>query len=374
MIKEFQPQPFRFFQTVYPPEYMQYSIFEDLSEQEKIVFIEQETQLNKVRIKTYLEQPENGKWIDLNYNNLKYKSTKHLDFEFIERQMQYAEKLSKRDILTAASYSFKGDRIINYYKRNELDFEKFKDFFKENKYHSWNFSLFPFFPQFVDVIFSSNEKVKEKFNSNSYSYHNYRILIEHGKEVSQGTWYKVFQTFLIDFRRIIENSPVLKNEITTWRGMNTPYLYNYRKKKRTDVYKNTQFLSTTFNLNIARDFSSSERITNKNGIRLQCCYLNISIPSNSHVLLLMPYSKYLHEYEVILKDNHVFKITKNIYLKLRNELAVTNMEIINNFNEKDVQEIDLEENIEKYYHEAGFTQFGKVDTLNKDIIYLKSLK
>ena len=59
--------------------------------------------------------------------------------------MQYAEKLSKRDILTAASYSFKGDRIINYYKRNELDFEKFKDFFKENKYHSWNFSLFPFF-------------------------------------------------------------------------------------------------------------------------------------------------------------------------------------------------------------------------------------
>lgn len=374
MLKEFQPQPFRFFQTIYPPEYMYYSIFEKLSQQEQLDFKEKENQLNQIRIKTYLEQPENGKWIDLNYNELKYLSTQPLDFEFIERQMQYAEKLSKRDILTASSYSFNGDRIINYYKRNEIDFEKFKDFFTENQYESWDFSLFPFFPQFVDVVFSSNEKVKEKFTERDYSYHNYRLMIKYGKDVSQGTWYKVFETFLTDFRKIIDNSPVLKNEISTWRGMDSPFLYNYRNKKQTDVYKNTQFLSTTFNFDTARDFAGSEKITNRNGIELRCCYLNITIPSNSHVLLLMPYSKYLHEYEVILKDNHVFKITKNIYLKLRHELAVTNMEIINNFNKKDVQEMDLEENIEKYYHEAGFTQFGKVDTLNKDINYLKSLK
>ena len=79
-----------------------------------------------------------------------------------------------------------------------------------------------------------------------------------------------------------------------------------------------------------RDASPTNERT---GYELSCCLLNITIPVDSNVLLLMPYTKYLHEYEVLLNDQVVFKFVKNIYLEFNGLNAVTNIQIVNENNE-----------------------------------------
>jgi hypothetical protein len=340
-----EPKKFHFFKTIYNPEH---------------IFVSNENKnSNENCVKKYLEQRNNGEWIILNYKKLKYTAEKEIDLEFIRIQMDYASSLSKRDILTASSYSFNGDTIINSYKKNEFDFNNFKELF-EKKF--WDSNLFPFFPQFVDIL-SSNDIIIDK---NEYTYENYKNMIKNGKDISLEVWYKVFDLFISDFRRIINNSPKTINQINTWRGIDSDYLYNYAKIKK-KIYKNTQFLSTSLDLNEAHGFMGRKYFTNKRtGYLLKCCLLNITIPVGSNVLLLMPYTKYLHEYEVLLNDQVVFKFVKNIYLKFNGLNAVTNIQIVNESNEN-LEEIDIEE----LNKEAGFTMlFGN----KSDLEYLKNLK
>ena len=116
------------------------------------------------------------------------------------------------------------------------------------------------------------------------------------------------------------------------------------------------------------DISNFERkyFTNKRtGYLLSCCLLNITIPVGSNVLLLMPYTKYLHEYEVLLNDQVVFKFVKNIYSEFNGLNAVTNIQIVNENNEN-LEEIDIED----LNKEAGFTMlFGN----KSDLEYLEQL-
>ena len=143
-------------------------------------------------------------------------------------------------------------------------------------------------------------------------------------------------------------------------------MYHYRNNNKTNFYENTQFLSTSFNFYVANSFISETTTYNKSGTELYCCFLNIKIPVGTHVLLLMPYSMYLHEYEVLLKDKHLFKIIKTTSPQ---ENAVTVMEIIKEKPKgKKVEQIDFNPDIENYFKEAGFTLFGS--TLN-DLRYLE---
>jgi DNA modification methylase len=72
----------------------------------------------------------------------------------------------------------------------------------------------------------------------------------------------IFDLFITDFRRIINNSPKVVNQINTWRGVNSDYLYNYAKTKK-KVYKNTQFLSTSFDLSTSHYFIGGDYFTNE---------------------------------------------------------------------------------------------------------------
>jgi hypothetical protein len=340
IIKNIEPKMFRFFKTIYNPE--------------DILVPDDFKNSNNKCVKKYLKQDNNGEWIILNYEELKYTAEKEIDFEFIKNQMEYASSLSKRDILTASSYSFYGDTIINSYKKNEFNFNEFKELFKRKEKKFWDSNLFPFFPQFVDII-----------DKNEYTYENYKNMIKTGINVSQEIWSKVFDLFISDFRRIINNSPKTINQINTWRGVDSDYLYNYAKIKK-KIYKNTQFLSTSLDLKAARSFMGGQYFTNeRTGYELSCCLLNITIPVGSNVLLLMPYTKYLQEYEVLLNDQVVFKFVKNIYLELYGLNAVTNIKIVNNHNEN-LEEIDIED----LNKEAGFTMlFGN----KSDLEYLEQL-
>jgi hypothetical protein len=349
LIKNIEPKLFRFFKTIYNPE---------------DIFV-QNGKNDKDCVKEYLEQDNNGEWIVLNYEELKYTAEKEIDFDFIKTQMKYASSLSKRDILTASSYSFNGDTIINSYKRNEFDFNSFKELFKPKEKNFWDSNLFPFFPQFIDIM-SVHFNIIDK---NEYTYKNYKNMLLYGKSLSQETWYKIFDLFISDFRRIINNSPKVVNEINTWRGVNSEYLYNYAKIKK-KVYKNTQFLSTSFDLSTSHYFIGGHYFTNeRKGYELQCCLLNITIPVGSNVLLLMPYSKYLQEYEVLLNDQVVFKFIKNNYIgdNYYGFIAVTNIQIVNNKVNENLEEIDIED----LNKEAGFTMiFGNK---NSELEYLEKL-
>ena len=131
-LKLIKPGAFRFFKTIYSPEsyYIVGSSDEIDYDDDKI-------------IKKYLDQPENGTWVTLDNEELRYTAEKNIDFDFIQLQMNYAASLSKRDILTCSSYSFKGDRLINYYKRNEFNFDMFKGIRCASNVHSRN-NLFSF--------------------------------------------------------------------------------------------------------------------------------------------------------------------------------------------------------------------------------------
>ena len=211
LIKNIEPKKFLFFKTIYNPE---------------DIFVPNENKKsNENCVKKYLKQRNNGEWIILNYEELKYTAEKEIDLEFIRIQMDYASSLSKRDILTASSYSFNGDTIINSYKKNEFDFNNFKELFKPKQKKFWDSNLFPFFPQFVDIS-----------DKNEYTYENYKNMIKNGKDISLEVWYKVFDLFISDFRRIINNSPKTINQINTWRGVDSDYLYNYAKIKK-NIYQ-----------------------------------------------------------------------------------------------------------------------------------------
>ena len=172
MLKRYTPKPFRFFQTIYPSVYT----------------FPPQKQENDL-IKRYLDQPENGKWVTLDYKDLKYSASEEIDFDWIELQMNYASSLSKRDILTASSYTFRGDRLINSYKRNQLNPEEFEENFYEIDDFSWDSNLFPFFPQFVDILNNDDIIIIDK---GQYTYRNYRNMIELGRNVPIETWEKIF--------------------------------------------------------------------------------------------------------------------------------------------------------------------------------------
>ena len=386
MTEEFIPT-FRFFKTIYEPEYMYHAIFPTLKKNKQEKFKNQINKDSINRIEKYLTQPQNGEWIDLNFTELKYLNYNPINLAWLESHMEYAESLSKREIMTAASYSFKGDRIINFYKNSKFDFQKFKSIFKQDKfsgdfenykYMLWYRNLFPFFPQFVDVLnqetnLSPNFDIKKKLTQ-GYSFTNYNLLLELGPLVSEDTWKKIFDLFLFDFRNIINNIPVIPSDLNAWRGMGSDLFYNYRNQNKTNIYRSTQFLSTTLDLRISFDFTGSDKITNKNGKELGCCLLCINIPAGSHVLLLMPFSKYLHEYEILLKDETPFVIEKNRYSTFfESEYAITNMKILKYIPQKQiVYDIDLEE-LEKYKEVFMFGNKQSKIFVTRDIKYLKQL-
>jgi len=317
-MKDFSVPTIRFFKTIYP-----LVDFGDVPTKEDAMKV----------VEHYLEQPNNGEWVDVDLSQLVYTNNKKIDIDWVNRQMVYTSTLPKRDILTVASYGHKGDSIINFYKRGELDRVKFLKLFDEEKviddgfnymFFRWHRIVFPFFPQYVDVVLKSDV----------YSFENYERYLKDGARLSDSTWNEILDLFIKDLERIFDNAPEISQDIKVWRGSNSSHMFNYRTNKKNPIYISSQFLSTTYDIKVTFDFMGDETITTKKGKKEStCCLLEINVPAGTRPLLLIQYTRYVLEFEILLKHNTPFVILDNDFLNFDDRLyAVTRIELIKKVN------------------------------------------
>jgi len=296
-------------------------------------------------VKNFLKRRKNGRYIDV--VNLRYlsKNNKKLSPGFFRSQFNYAESLTKRQIITIANYSHKGDQLINSYIQGKFMGQDIIDLFdtpnKDDgygyKYKLWYRYIFPFFCQIVDINKErkkTNDNKSFKELSDDYSFQNYQTFLKAGPFVPAEMWKEAIIMFMSDLNEIINNAPPVKKTIEVWRGVKDFYFHNYKKERNTDIYKSSQFMSTTLDPSIALEFGSPidfDSPTDYDSQDNRCCLLHFILNPGSKVLLMMPYSKYMHEFEIlinketplIIKDNYSYSFEPFINTKF----SVTDIEI-----------------------------------------------
>jgi len=289
-------------------------------------------------VKNFLKRRRTGHYVDV--ENLRYlsKNNKKLSPSFFRSQFNYAESLTKRQIITITNYSHQGDQLLNSYLQGKFNIQNIIDLFVSPteddgygySYKRWYRYIFPFFCQIVDINkerkkLNDNQSFKEL--SDDYSFENYQTFLKIGPSVPSEMWEEAIIMFMNDLNEIINNAPPVKKTIEVWRGVNGFYFHNYKKKRNTDIYKSSQFMSTTLDPGVALEFGSSKYDSQGN----RCCLLHFILNPGSKVLLMMPYSKYMHEFEIlinkdtplIIKDNYSYSFEPFIKTKF----SVTDIEI-----------------------------------------------
>ena len=119
------------------------------------------------------------------------------------------------------------------------------------------------------------------------------------KTLTNQQWYSVFDLFIKDLQRIIENSPPIEHNMIVFRGLSQEF--SLRTKQT------TQFNSTTLDLNTAVDFIKYYTLPSEStkgefiaeNFPASCCLLQITVLKGSHVLYINSVSNY-PEQEVII--------------------------------------------------------------------------
>lgn len=199
-------------------------------------------------------------WITINPSLKLYKSfcseysfndRNRMDFEWIERQLDYVYNLTQyqKDILY--SYTKYGDKIVNNYLRNTL----------------------------TDAILEQTIESIQRNRNHPFILHN---LLDF---TTKNTLLSSIHTYSLELEQIILNAPKLKIPIKAFRGIkDINYIGNTNTKTTTH-----EFISSSLYL------PSTEMFMNDN-----CCLLELSISPEIPCLFIASVSKEPGEYEILI--------------------------------------------------------------------------
>jgi hypothetical protein len=208
----------------------------------------------------------NSKFI---FNNREY-----LDYNWMERQIEYINNLSDRQKHIIRAYTIYGDKFINNYLRNSLTTQLIYKLLDECKKNNEN----PFLYQHYDM--TKNKDINDIYKENIIKY---------------------IELFIKEFNKIIEDSPRLNKKIKVFRGLeNGNFIVNSLKRKEMEQYMITNdYMSSSIYLASATNFMKGD-----------CCLLELYIEPNTPCLFTAHMSRRRNEYEITFMPNMKMRYIK----------------------------------------------------------------
>lgn len=243
------------------------------------------------------------------FNNKQY-----LDYNWIEKQIEYINNLSDRQKHIIRAYTIYGDKFLNNYLRNTLTSQKINELINECINNNEN----PFLYQHLDMTnqIEINDIYKENIN-------------------------KYIEIFIKEFNKIIYNAPRLSKKIKVFRGLeNGDFIVKSLKTNNTDRYMIiNDYMSTSIYLASASNFMNGD-----------CCLLELYVEPNTPCLFTAHMSRHRNEYEITFMPN-----IKMRYIKCTRKYLLDEMEYYDDYEifikpqENDVKIIRMCEFIVTYH-------------------------
>ena len=198
-----------------------------------------------------------------------------IDYTWIENQMNYINTLTERQKYIIRAYTIYGDKFINNYLRNTLLDNQVRHFINDALRNNEN----PFMYQHYDKTGSYDV-------NDTYMKHIQDYIV----------------SFIEEFKEIIYKSPRLTKKMRVFRGIRdgTFLLDGIQvNKNNTQYYKNTEFLSTSFYLESATNFTEND-----------CCLLELTLDISVPCLFTAHVSRRHNEYEITIAPDIIMKLVK----------------------------------------------------------------
>lgn len=204
-----------------------------------------------------------------------FTNKKWIDYEWIQRQMDYIQNLSDRQKHIAYSYTIYGDELMNHFLRETLTQNKLESILNRAKSSREN----PL--QFQHLDKTGKTEMDAEYFQNGLEY------------VSK---------FIEEFKEIIKNSPKLTRPIRVFRGLsNGQFIVDGIKKNsnNNEYYINPDFISSSIFLPSASQFIHQ---TN------DCCLLEITIDISVNCLFTAFLSRRRGEFEITIEPDTCMNI------------------------------------------------------------------
>lgn len=276
----------------------------------------------------------NGRFLVNNsvFNTIMY------DNNWLMDQLNYIYKLNLYDLFTLKGYTYNGDVFANNYLRGTLDFKKFK-----NSHNEYIDQITQYFPMFMQVnktlnkiplqnifvvderktkvqritkiqsfILKSSATIKEWMNilqtKTLKQSERYSIIVPLWPFFTDVFREEVLKLFIEDLTNIIVNAPTNSKTMVVYRGVrNNFYITNSTK----DVYQNLGFVSTSLDIEVAKEFQRP--VSPEDDVK--CCIQRVLLPKGTHAITLFPLSNFQDEKEVLLPTGTFYKLNNKKVLK-----------------------------------------------------------
>jgi hypothetical protein len=284
----------------------------------------------------------NGKFLLKNsvFNNIMF------DDEWITTQLNYVYSLEAYDLFTLKGYTYRGDVLANNLLRGALtDTRTANDEFVQGV-HIKVQDLFPLYFQMEGLfrnmiahdklmeIFRGDTKLKvsrikkivsEKipkvvsisewvtylatnFNTLKHS-EKYSILVPLWSHLKDEVFINLINKFISDVERIILKAPTIRKNMIVYRGVRGDF---YLRGAHDGIYKNQGFISTSLDIDIAKEFQKPE---NKLDGNKTCCIQRIQLLKGTKTVFLLPVSTYPEEKEILINSGSIYHIKEAKTLK-----------------------------------------------------------
>lgn len=219
-----------------------------------------------------------------------FNNKQEIDYEWMEKQMEYINNLSPRDKHIVRAYTIYGDKFVNNYIRGTLTSTHIDILIHECKKADEN----PFQYQHLD-----------KYNITTFPEKESDIL-------------EYIPKFIDELKIIIINSPKLNKRIKVFRGLRDGTHISQALEEKNDKYIiQNDFISTTFYLASASQFMKND-----------CCLLELFIEKEVPCLFTAHISRRRNEFEITLLPG-----TKMKYRKCTKKYMIDQIE---SYNDKEV--------------------------------------
>lgn len=199
----------------------------------------------------------------------------YIDYNWIEKQMEYIHNLSDRQKHVLRAYTIYGDKFINNYLRGTLTRQLIGLLLDDCKRNNEN----PFLYQHKDK--TGSQEIDNEYQENILEY---------------------IDIFIKEITKIIKDSPKLEKEIKVFRGLkdgNFIVSSLQKNNKGRQFLKSDDFMSTTMYLPSAAQFMNGD-----------CCILELTLEIGTPCIFIASVSRRQNEFEILLPPGMIMKYKK----------------------------------------------------------------
>jgi hypothetical protein len=260
------------------------------------------------------------------------------DNNWLTEQLQYVYKLSTYDTFTLKGYTYNGDVFANNYLRGTLNVKKFVTC--NDEYTEQITQYFPLFMQVNKLLththasmFSVHDLHKKKVHRITKIHSNvlksvatikewldvleanklkiserYSIIVPLWSYLTDSFREDALKLFINDLFSIIKNAPKNSKQMVVYRGVRNQF---FMQKSERDIYRNVGFVSTSLDIDIAKEFQKP--VSQHDDVK--CCIQRVLLPKGTISIVLFPLSNFQDEKEVLLPTGVLYKLQNKKVLK-----------------------------------------------------------